>query len=212
MLGFLRVALTGIEAISVCMTHRNSSICPWFRMRFACVAIVLCTFIVDQAEAAAKKQAQEKTVVGYVEKVTIPRVESTFKAKMDTGALTSSIHAEIIELVEPKEDEDGKGYVIFTIESDEGSSNHIKKPLTRMVRIKKKTGGHLRRPVVEMTLCIAGVLLHEEVNLSDRDDFNYDVLIGRNVLIHGHFIVDSAKTFTTRPSCPKKEEEKGDDT
>jgi hypothetical protein len=56
-----------------------------------------------------------------------------------------------------------------------------------------------------MRLCVAGQWIEEEVNLADRDDFNYPVLIGRNLLQKGGLVVDSSKTFTADPSCPAEE-------
>lgn len=149
--------------------------------------------------AHAKNQGEKRIIVGYVEKITVPRVGAQFNSKLDTGAETSSIHASIVEMEEKGDD----GYVIFTIDTEEGKSNHVKKSIQRMVNIKKKDGGLQRRPVVDMTFCIAGGLVKGEVNLSDREHFNYDVLVGRNMLEKGQFIVDVSKTYTAPPNCPK---------
>jgi len=56
-----------------------------------------------------------------------------------------------------------------------------------------------------MKLCVAGRWIEEEVNLAERDDFNYPVLIGRNMLKKGGLVVDSSKTFTADSSCPAEE-------
>ena len=42
-------------------------------------------------------------------------------------------------------------------------------------------------------------MVEEEVNLSDRDTFLYDLLIGRNMLVKGRLVVDSSLTFTAKP-------------
>jgi len=56
---------------------------------------------------------------------------------------------------------------------------------------------------VEMELCIAGLYVAGEVNLSDRDQFNYPVLIGRNMLNSGNILVDSRETYTYRSRCER---------
>ncbi len=140
--------------------------------------------------------AEKRIIVGYVENVEIEDIQTKIKAKLDTGAQTSSIHANIIE-----QNEDD---VIFEIVSDDENveNKNIKKPIERFVRIKKKRNdGFIRRPVVKMTFCIAGQRVTEEVNLAERDGFNYDLLIGRNMLEKGMLVVDVSKTFTSKPNC-----------
>ena len=157
---------------------------------------------------AATPITNKRVTVGYVEYVSVPKVDAIFKAKMDTGAKTSSIHANIIEIKKRKKGDDDSGYVLFTIDTEDGASNSIKKPITRFVRIKLKTGGFQRRPVVEMKFCIAGVMVLEEVNLSNREDFLYDVLIGRNMLVKGGLVVDAAKDLSIKPNCRDDDDEK----
>ena len=107
----------------------------------------------------------------------------------------------------PQAEEDLKeDFITFAIKTNDGLTKPIRKKISRWVRIKKKTGGHIRRPTVMMQFWIAGQLIEEEVNLSDRDDFIYDVLIGRNMLKKGNLVVDSAQTFTAKP---KSSEAKG---
>jgi hypothetical protein len=169
--------------------------------RFIMLTLTVWGFL-SQAHANAAMMSPDKHVtVGYVEYIAIPKLEKKLKAKMDTGAETSSIHAKIIELKKHKKSEEDSGYVIFTIETDEGSSSLIKKPITRFVKIKLKTGGFQRRPVIEMAFCIAGVLVRDEVNLADRDDFLYDVLVGRNMLVKGGLLVDATRTLSVKPNC-----------
>lgn len=151
--------------------------------------------------AGAKDRAPEKRIiVGYVENVEIEDVNTIIKAKLDTGAQTSSIHANIIE--------QNKDEIVFEIVTGENDTDrlNIKKPIERFVKIKKKQNvGFIRRPVVEMTFCIAGQRIVEEVNLAERDGFNYDLLIGRNFLEKGMLVVDVSKTFTSKPNCPPDE-------
>ncbi len=162
------------------------------------------SYAANAIKPQTKPAYKHSQVVGYIEKVKMPHIDVVFNAKMDTGADTSSMNAEIIDLKRNRETEDGKGYVIFTLDT-EGSrkTNHIKRPLARMVRIKMRgeAGGYQRRPVIDMEFCIAGVLVHEEVNLSNRENFKYDLLVGRNTLAKAGLLIDSNKKYTSKPNC-----------
>jgi hypothetical protein len=171
--------------------------------------ILSLSLVANLSQAAIIKPSKKPTykhtqVVGYLEKVRVPHVDVVFRAKMDTGADTSSMNAEIIDMKKGSQTEDGKGYVIFTLDSDGGKSSHIKRPLVRVSRIKLRGGGLQRRPVIKLDFCIAGVLVHEEVNLSNRENFKYDLLVGRNMIIKAGLIIDSNQTYTSKPNCAEE--------
>jgi hypothetical protein len=48
------------------------------------------------------------------------------------------------------------------------------------------------RPIVEITITIAGKTVKEEFTLADRKHMKYAVLIGQNVLRHG-FLIDPSQ-------------------
>lgn len=164
--------------------------------------ILFSVFFIYAHELYAKDE--KRIIVGYIENITIPNIDAKYKAKLDTGAKTSSIHANIIEISKAEEGSDEKGYVLFSLEKEDGELTQIKKDIERMVKIKKKDGGVQERPTIVMTFCIADTLIKEEVNLADREHFKYDVLVGRNMLKKALFIVDVSKKFTTRAQCKSK--------
>ena len=159
-----------------------------------------CSLQKTQAVASLEQQIQ---TVGWVEKARIPGIEKEIKVKLDTGAKTTSINAEILE--KPDENSESGGMIKFQFTNGEGTKEVFERPIVRWVRIKSREGADIRRPVVRMKLCVAGRWIEEEVNLADRDDFNYPVLIGRNMLKQGKLAVDASQTFTADPSCPTEE-------
>ncbi|TAE32829.1 MAG: hypothetical protein EAY65_06210 [Alphaproteobacteria bacterium] len=181
-------------------------------MRYVLYSSLIAMMCASMAHAKDQDLAKDKPqIVGYLERVVVQHIDKEYKAKLDTGADTSSLHAEIIELQEPKKKGGKGGYVIFDISSQDGKSSHIRKPLIRMVRIiARGSKGYLHRPVVEMTFCMAGKLVTGEVNLANRERFNYDVLVGRNMLKQAHFAVDSSVEFTTKPNCVSPDAAKED--
>jgi hypothetical protein len=121
---------------------------------------------------------------------------------MDTGAKTSSIDAEIIDIAKSgksKKDRPGETVVFSVSAGDEKKT--FEREIVRYVRIKKKGGGYIRRPVIEMTFCIAGRNITEEVNLANRENFIYPVLIGRNMMAHADLAIDPSRTLLSRPNC-----------
>jgi len=189
-------------------------------------------FTATPASASRSKLSDNRLITGWVEKVHIDAVEATFKGKLDSGAVTSSIHAEIIAVNEPKpakesdevvdegtddkENMDKKkpvaeeeledfGKVVFSVKDENGEARTLERKIRRWVKIKAKEGGFVRRPVILMTFCIAGRAVKEEVNLSDRAHFIYPVLVGRNMLRKAMLVVDSSRKFTGDPSCPPAE-------
>ena len=57
-----------------------------------------------------------------------------------------------------------------------------------------------------LPLCIGGVSGLAEVNLADREDFEYDFLVGREFMA-SRVLVDSSSTFIAEGSCEKDDSE-----
>ena len=55
--------------------------------------------------------------------------------------------------------------------------------------------------------CIGGRKIRDEVNLADRGHFIYPVLIGRNMLGKGDFLLDPSRTFVSRAPCAKHDDD-----
>ena len=122
-------------------------------------------------------------VYGWREKVVISdgKIEETLQAKLDTGALTSSIHAEEIELFE----RDGKKWVRF-IASDPGEKDskrlRIEAPLVRIARIKEPGGESEAREVVRLAFQLGDRKLKADFTLNNRANMLSPILIGRRTI------------------------------
>ncbi len=155
------------------------------------------------AESDVEKEERETLVAGWLESIILQPWNIKLRAKLDTGAKTSSLHAEDIERFE----RDGKEWVRFhTTDPDEKNPlKTVEAVLIRDVKIKRHKQKPQTRPVVEMTFCLDGQIYTSEFSLTDRSRFNYQVLLGRRVLQQG-ILVDPASTFTlkiNRKSCRK---------
>lgn len=137
--------------------------------------------------AAAKTQQipDGVKIAGAVETLYVTPIAMPFQARMDTGAETSSLDANNIRPFE----RDGEKWVSFdVINRKNGEKHHFEKPVKRrttIVRIKHEEA----RYVVNMSIKMGDELINAEFTLAERDKFNYQVLIGRNIL-NGRFIID----------------------
>lgn len=145
-------------------------------------------------------QAGQPEIYGWVEEGRLLPEGVTVKAKLDTGALTSSLDARELASF----DKNGEQWVRFTVEvKDSDTGQPVSIPFERRVERNVKVrgaGGAERRPVVLMQMCIGNQLLDEQFSLNDRGDMLYPVLIGRRTLEHLG-AVDVSRTFTHKPSC-----------
>ena len=161
------------------------------------------------SSASAQESRKSKTV-GWVENVRIQDVDVTMRAKLDTGAKTSSLDARVLDTKENPNPPAGytEDTVVFSILDDTSKKARVfERDVVRYVRIKLKGDGYIRRPVVKMTFCIAGRLTEEEVNLAERTNFIYPVLIGRNMMQHANLLINASRTFMTRPVCENGSDE-----
>lgn len=130
----------------------------------------------------------------------IKGTDHVVKAKLDSGAKTTSINAEVVREFE----KDGKEYLLYHVKISDAADavpTTFESPITRWVKIRTKRGNHIRRPVVEMTLCVGGIPVKGEVNLANRDHFNYPILIGRNMLKKKNIVIDSSDSFLAEREC-----------
>jgi hypothetical protein len=135
-------------------------------------------------------------VVGWIEKACIQPGQLVLPAKVDTGAVTCSLHApDLIEF-----ERDGEKWVRFTIVDRSGKEAVIEKKIVGIRKIKRHFGEFQNRPVIRLGICVGNIHRTSEVNLVDRTGFEYPLLIGRNFM-DGRLVVNPSATYTIEPSC-----------
>lgn len=168
--------------------------CRSVRHGVVAMLITLCGALPLSAEPAR---------VGWLEGAYLQPWGVRVRAKLDTGAKTSAIHAENIETFE----RDAGMWVrfIFPYGRREGYPKGftIERPVVREIRIKGDTGGTAARYVISLDVCVGGKTQTTEVSLSDRSHMNYPMILGRETLA-GRFIVDAQQSFMADRSCPRK--------
>ncbi|OCH13608.1 MULTISPECIES: RimK/LysX family protein [unclassified Aliivibrio] len=157
--------------------------------------ISLC-FLLLAAPSFASERCSNKTIVGQIETIHIKELDTNYKARIDTGAATTSIHATNIEILgQDDESNDMRDHlgdtVTFTTYNEE---NIASKHTGRIIKVSKirNAQGVERRYAVRMHLQFDGKEKKIAVNLRDRSKLDYKLLIGRNWL-EGDYLVDVEK-------------------
>ncbi len=140
--------------------------------------------------------SSEIKVIGWLEEVVVQPEKLYFKAKMDTGAMHSSLNAEGIERFV----KDGNQWVRFTVTDRKDKKVTLERPVVRTAKVKMRSGNHQERPVVNLDICIGTTVRRAEVNLVDRKRFLYEFLIGRS-FIKGAYAIDPDAKYTLIPDC-----------
>jgi len=138
-----------------------------------------------------KDQKSEFEFVGWRESVSLPQFKLIdIKAKIDTGAKTSALHADDIEFITIK----GKKFVRFSIETEDGKKKHIESRFLDEREIKSSTGQKTIRPVVKTTIRMGKSEFEIEITLINRDLMGFKMLIGREAL-NGRFLINPARSY-----------------
>ena len=145
----------------------------------------------------ASGKTLELKILGWVENAELPDPGLVLKAKLDTGAETSSLDARILK----KFRKAGKRWIRFSVaDRESGEEFVIVRERVRTIGVVQHDGSRQTRPVVKLRICIAGQMLETEVSLIDRSEFNYPLLLGRSALA-SFALVDAGNTFLSQPGC-----------
>ena len=138
-----------------------------------------------------------KHIIGGTAKLTEVSTGFTFRARVDTGANSCSLHVAKITIegkVRKRVDNVGKT-IRFLVINEKGKQQWIESKIAKAVRITSGVfddGEFDRRYKVPLTFEWNGFRKEVLVTLNDRTHMEYPLLIGRNFL-SGDFLVDVDK-------------------
>lgn len=139
-------------------------------------------------------ETPEPTVVGWREWVALPQADLDWiKAKIDTGARSSSIHAFDLEAYE----QDGTERVRFSLhpwQRSEEDRADLDLPVLDRREVRSSNGQVEQRYAVSLDVVLAGRTITTVMTLSNRDEMGFRMLIGREALERG-FLVDSSRSY-----------------
>jgi len=141
-------------------------------------------------------------IIGWRERVSLPDLNiSSVKAKVDTGARSSALHAFDIEFFK-REEED---FVRFKVHPSQRSRKKIiaaEAKLLGMRKVRNSGGKTETRPVIATTLSTIHQQWPIELTLTNRDVMGFRMLLGRQA-VRERFLVNPAQSYLQSP-VPKR--------
>jgi len=171
-------------------------------------ALLLLSVLLLPGAPSMAGDPKTKHVAGWVETIRLEPWGNLVKAKLDTGAQTSSIHAHKIQRFKRK----GESWVRFELVLDyRGKEIRIpdERPVTKRVLIKAAGRPHDSRVAVDLDFCFEGRRFRGPFTLANRQTMLYPVLLGRSFL-EGRILVDSGETYLTEPGCKPESKQSTD--
>lgn len=152
----------------------------------------------------SKAIAMPQKIIGWREAVSlldlhIPHIN----VKVDTGALTSALHADNVKIIR----RGGKEIVTFTA-CPVQRSNHPKvqcrAELLEYRNVRSSNGALSLRPVIKTTIDLGGFQWQIDLTLINRDQMGFRMLLGRRGIPKG-FLVNAHRSYVlSKPVRRKK--------
>jgi len=140
-----------------------------------------------------RKKIKKPTIdIGWREWISLVDIKDFYlKAKIDTGATISALHATHIEEFNFR----GIKYVKFRLYRSK-SYKMIKKPVIGYKIIKNSFGKKQLRPLINISIKIGNNTIDTIITLTTRSRMTYPVLIGRSAL-NNNYRINPRKSFLT---------------
>ncbi len=132
---------------------------------------------------------KEKILIGRIEWVEIPGFKVKQRARIDTGAKTTSMHAVNISEVQQQ----GELFVKFQTQDSDGKNVELTRKVDTTQKVANTAGFITKRYVIKEKVKMGPIEKEILVNLNDRSNMEYKFLVGRNFLL-GRFVVDVARS------------------
>lgn len=141
-----------------------------------------------------------KIVIGRQEYCDLPQLGvENIHARVDTGAKTSALHAYNIEVIKGENGEDLISFNTHPENRRRKDAPCITLPFFDKRKVISSNGMREERFLVKLDIKIGDRILTTDVTLTSRHKMSFPLLLGRNTLIEGRFVVDVARGY-----CLKK--------
>ena len=142
-----------------------------------------------------KEPKPDLLVIGWMEHLDLPELDlHQIKAKIDTGARTSALHATGIETFR----RDGEKWVRFLVRADKHSPERwAEAPIHDRREIKNTSGVPEERIVIRTKLRLIDRSWIISVSLADRSNMRFPMIVGRTALKNHNIAVHTRRANLT---------------
>jgi len=136
-------------------------------------------------------------ILGWREWVSLPELGiPAIKAKIDTGARTSALHAFRIEPFS-RNNTDHVRFWLHPLRNQQYIELICEAPVIQK-RAVKDSGGHSEiRYVIESVVCVGDYKWNIELTLTSREDMMFRMLLGRSAITKGKLKIDPSASYVT---------------
>ena len=133
-------------------------------------------------------------MIGWREWISLPHLGiRAIKAKIDTGARSSCVHAFDVETFKRK----GKLFVRFSVhplQRDSRTTVITEAEVLEFRQVRSSTGHAMMRPVILTDMALLGERWQIELTLANRDEMGFRMLLGREA-VRRRFLVDPGRSY-----------------
>lgn len=141
-----------------------------------------------------KKPKLPLPIIGWREWVGLPDLGiESIKAKVDTGARSSSLHAFDVEKFQ-KHGQTWVRFQIHPVQRKTKPSLEVEAKVLEFRSVRSSSGKATMRPVIITTLKLLGQSWPVELTLANRDEMGFRMLLGREAF-RERFLVDAGKSY-----------------
>ena len=148
-------------------------------------------------------ETSEHAILGWREWVALPELGlPAIKAKVDTGARTSALHAFLIEPYS-QDGRDMLRFLIHPIQNNQDFSVECHCPVFDFREVTDSGGHREMRYVIQSGVVIGGNSWPIELTLTNRDTMRFRMLLGRRAM-EDRFVVDPGASYINGKLRPRK--------
>ncbi len=154
--------------------------------------------------ARRRTPPRELPLIGWREWLALPELGVPFiKAKIDTGARTSSLHALHVETFE-RDQQTWVRFDVHPLQRDARVTVSSEAPVREFRDVRSSSGHVSRRPVIITPAILLGQRFDLELTLANRVAMGFRMLLGREA-VRGRFLIDTSHSFLSErpPRSPR---------